>query len=376
MEAGNIYALRNKPGTTEFLAGASLEIFKKALVECARQKYNSERVDAAVKLLYPCFNKPNEYSLADVWERSVALNVVIRSLDQLGSILTTTANDFRKKLDPIESIKIAESPAKMLAYSSCSQSQMILAPPKQRGFDALVTYPISADAIAHYYLQMKIAESADETKNKTTDAASGPSSARLEDALFKTLLYHIRATAEMKLMKENEKKRKLSGYKKFKLLRHKEKAKTEIDSSVQPADLSASEPYDYGEGLENVYFVAYAWMDVPHGDKRFADQIISGLRAKLHNVTKSLLDASKSGKDDETKHNDLSYISENIDGRGKEIVAEELRSAILKYLDEHGRSHIIFMGKSSLDTWLIPTLRVVPRIVEDVENGKQSIIYC
>ena len=99
MEIGNIYALRNKPGTTEFLAGASLEIFKKALAECARQKYNSERVDAAVKLLYPCFNKPNEYSLADVWVRSVALNVVIRSLDRLGSIFTTTANEPASRQD-------------------------------------------------------------------------------------------------------------------------------------------------------------------------------------------------------------------------------------------------------------------------------------
>ena len=52
-----------------------------------------------------------------------------------------------------------------------------------------------------------------------------------------------------------------------------------------------------------------------------------------------------------------------------------LKKKMIRFLEAQqkqdvNKSHIRVMYKADLDSWLIPTLRVVPRIVEAIENGQ------
>ena len=51
-----------------------------------------------------------------------------------------------------------------------------------------------------------------------------------------------------------------------------------------------------------------------------------------------------------------------------------LKKNMIKFLEDlqekRIKPHVQVMCKADLDNWLIPTLRVVPRIVDAIENGQ------
>ena len=66
----------------------------------------------------------------------------------------------------------------------------------------------------------------------------------------------------------------------------------------------------------------------------------------------------------------LKNCAKNVNVSLSKRDAKELQIKMINFLETEGRTNVHVMCKASLDKWLIPTLRVVPRLVEAIETGK------
>ena len=105
--------------------------------------------------------------------------------------------------------------------------------------------------------------------------------------------------------------------------------------------------------LDNVHFAVYQWVDEPGGDEQTAQDIVT-----------SLCNSLQEGGDELQLMLDQAAEA-NIELPAKfKIVLEKIQ----EHLKTHGESNVHVMGKKTLDMWLIPTLRVVPRLLEAIEE--------